>query len=139
MNKTKKYQITLTEEQLMLMARCVEDCSRFAAGQTKLYNTLLFIDIRPYFELRKKLYDLQPLVTPRLGRGASYGWNGSNCPNEVQRKFIAQSYYLYREIYHQHNLTEGIINVYTSETLRCADSGEPIQIKVIDDGTNEER
>lgn len=24
MNKTKKYQITLTEEQLMLMARCVD-------------------------------------------------------------------------------------------------------------------
>lgn len=99
----------------------------------------MFIDIRPYFELHKKLYDLQPLVTPRLGRGASYGWNGSNCPNEVQRKFIAQSYYLYREIFHQHNLAEGIINVYTSETLRCADSGEPIQIKVIDDGTNKER
>lgn len=139
MNRTKKYQITLTEEQLMLMARCVEDCSRFAAGQTELYNTLLFIDIRPYFELCKKLYDLQPLVTPRLGRGASYGWNGGSCPNEEQRKFIAQSYYLYREIYHQHNLAEGIDNVYTSETLRCKDSGETIQIKVIDDGTNEER
>lgn len=51
--------------------------------------------------------------------------------------FIARSYYLYREIYHQHNLAEGIDNVYTSETLRCADSGEPIQVKVIDDGTNE--
>lgn len=139
MNKTKKYQITLTEEQLMLMARCVEDCSRFAAGQTELGNTLLFIDKYPHFELRKSLQDLQSLVTPSLGRGASYGWNGSSCPNEEQRKFIAQSYYLYREIYHQHNLAEGIDNVYTSETLRCADSGEPIQVKVIDDGTNKER
>lgn len=139
MERTKKYQITLTEEQLMLMARCVEDCSRFAAGQTGLVNTLLFIDRYPRFELRRNLKDLQSLVTPDLGRGASYGWNGSNCPNEVQRKFIAQSYYLYREIYHQHNLAEGINNVYTSETLRCADSGETIQIKVIDDGTNKER
>lgn len=136
---TKKYQITLTEEQLMLMAYCIEDCSRFAAGQMELNNTLLFIDKYPDYEIQRNLRALQPLVTPRLGRGASYGWNGSNCPNEVQRKFIAQSYYLYREIYHQHNLTEGIINVYTSETLRCADSGEPIQIKVIDDGTNKER
>lgn len=33
----------------------------------------------------------------------------------------------------------GIDNVYTSETLRCKDSGEPIQVKVIDDGTNEKR
>lgn len=139
MNKTKTYQITLTKEQLMLMAHCVEDCSRFAAGQTELYNTLLFINKHLYFELCKKLYDLQPLVTPSLGRGASYGWNGSSCPNEEQRKFIAQSYYLYREIFHQHNLAEGIDNVYTSETLRCADSGEPIQVKVIDYGTNEKR
>lgn len=147
MNKTKKYQITLTEEQLMLIARCVEDCSRFAAGQTELLNTLLSTSFNSrlstdrylYFVLREKLRDLQPLVTPSLGRGASYGWNGSSCPNEEQRKFIAQSYYLYREIYHQHNLAEGIDNVYTSETLRCKDSGETIQIKVIDDGTNKER
>lgn len=139
MNKTKKYQITLTEEQLMLMARCVEDCSRFAAGQTELSNTLIFIDKYPHFELRRGLQDLQPLVTPGLGRGASYGWNGSHCPCEEQRKFIAQSYYLYREIYHQHNLAEGIDNVYTSETLRCADSGETIQVKAIYDGTNKKR
>lgn len=138
MDKTKKYQITLTEEQLMLMAHCVEDCSRFAAGQTELYNVLRSIDMYD-LSLRKKLQDLQPLITPGLGRGASYDWSGSGCPNEEQRKFIARSYHLYREIYHQHNLAEGIDNVYTSETLRCKDSGEPIQIKVIDDGTNEER
>lgn len=130
MNKTKKYQITLTEEQLMLMARCVEDCSRFAAGQTELYNVLQSIDMGDY-SLRKKLQKLQSLVTPGLGCGASYDWSGSGCPNEEQRKFIAQSYYLYREIYHQRNLIEGIDNVYTSETLRCAESGEPIKIKVI--------
>lgn len=138
MNKTKKYQIILTEEQLMLMARCVEDCSRFAAGQTELYNVLRSIDMYD-LSLRKKLQDLHPLVTPGLGRGASYDWSGSGCPSEEQRKFIAQSYYLYREIYHQHNLAEGIDNVYTSETLRCKDSGESIQVKVIDDGTNEKR
>lgn len=138
MNKTKKYQIILTEEQLMLMARCVEDCSRFAAGQTELYNVLRSIDMYD-LSLRKKLQDLHPLVTPGLGRGDSYDWSGSGCPSEEQRKFIARSYYLYREIYHQHNLAEGIDNVYTSETLRCNDSGESIQVKVIDDGTNEKR
>lgn len=138
MSKTKKYQITLTEEQLMLMARCVEDCSRFAAGQTELYNVLRSIDMYD-LSLRKKLQDLQPLITPGLGRGASYDWSGSGCPNEEQRKFIARSYHLYREIYHQHNLAEGIDNVYTSETLRCKDSGESIQVKVIDYGTNEKR
>lgn len=89
--------------------------------------------------MRRSLQDLQPLVTPGLGRGASYDRRGSGCPNEEQRKFIAQSYYLYREIYHQHNLAEGIDNVYTSETLRCADSGETIQVKAIYDGTNKKR
>ena len=138
MDKTKKYQITLTEEQLMLMAHCVEDCSRFAAGQTELYNVLRSIDMYD-LSLRKKLQDLQPLITAGLGRGASYDWSGSGCPNEEQRKFIARSYHLYREIYHQHNLAEGIDNVYTSETLRCKDSGESIQVKVIDYGTNEKR
>lgn len=91
------------------------------------------------YSLRKKLQFLHSLVTPGLGRGTSYDWSGSGCPNEEQRKFIAQSYYLYREIYHQHNLAEGIDNVYTSETLRCKDSGESIQVKVIDYGTNEKR
>nr|DAG53936.1 MAG TPA: hypothetical protein [Caudoviricetes sp.] len=136
MNKTKKYLITLTEDQLMLIAQCVEDCHRFAAGQTELYNVLRSIDMEDY-SLRKKLQKLQSLVTPGLGCGASYDWIGSGCPNEAQRKFIAQSYYLYREIYHQRNLIEGIDNVYTSETLRCADSGEPIKIKVINKETEE--
>lgn len=134
MYKMKKYQITLTEDQLMLMAQCVEDCHRFAAGQTELYNVLRSIDMYD-FTLRKRLQDLHSLVTPGLGRGASYGWNGSSCPNEEQRKFIAQSYYLYREIYHQYN--EEMDNVYSSKTLRCADSGEPIKIKVINKETEE--
>lgn len=126
----KKYQITLTEDQMMLMAQSVEDCHRFAAGQTELYNVLRSIDMEDY-SLRKKLQNLHFLVTPGLGCGVSYDWSGSGCPNEAQRKFIVRSYYLYREIYHQRNLIEGIDNVYTSETLRCADSGEPIKIKVI--------
>lgn len=134
MSKMKKYQITLTEDQMMLIAQCVEDCHRFAAGQTGLYNVLQSIDMEDY-SLRKKLQDLHFLVTPCLGRGANYDWSGSGCPNEAQRKFIAQSYYLYREIYHQHN--EEMDNVYSSKTLRCADSGEPIKIKVINKETEE--
>lgn len=136
MPKMKKYQITLTEERLMLMAQFVDNCHRFAAGQTVLYNVLQSIDMQVY-SLRKRLQMLHSLVTPCLGFDTSYGWSGSGCLNEAQRKFIAQSYYLYREIYHQRNLIEGIDNVYTSETLCCADSGEPIKIKVINKETEE--
>ena len=40
----KKYRITLTEEQLMLVANCVEDCHRFICGQTDLHNTISHIE-----------------------------------------------------------------------------------------------
>lgn len=33
-----------------------------------------------------------------------YGWNGGSCPNDNQRKLLAETYYLYREIYHQLNI-----------------------------------
>ena len=42
----KKYQVTLTEEQLMLIAKRVEDCYRFACGQTELYNTTFQFNIK---------------------------------------------------------------------------------------------
>ena len=44
--KEKKYRITLTEHQLMLIANCVEDCHRFASGQTELANTLDIANIK---------------------------------------------------------------------------------------------
>ena len=90
-----------------------------------------------YSELSEELGKLQPLVTPLLGRGASYGWNGGSCPDDYQRKFIAETYYLYREIYHQLTLEAAKHrdmgwNVYLSETLTCDESGEPIKVERIE-------
>ena len=87
--------------------------------------------------LGEELDRLQPFVTPELGCGASYGWNGGSCPDENQRKFIAETYYLYREIYHQLTLEAAKDkdmdwNVYLGETLTCKDSGEPIKVERID-------
>ena len=127
----KKWRIELTEHQLRLMAQCVEDCHRFIGGQMGLSNSTACL--KHYSELREALDKLQPLVTPLLGRGASYGWNGGSCPDERQRKFIAETYYLYREIYHQLTLEEakhGAMgwNVYFGETLTCSESGETIKV-----------
>lgn len=36
----KSYIIEFTEEQLSLMARCIEDIHRFATGDMELYNTI---------------------------------------------------------------------------------------------------
>ena len=130
----KKWRIELTEHQLRLIANCVEDCHRFIAGQMELSNSTAFL--KHYRELSEELDKLQPLVTPELGRGASYGWNGGSCPYDNQRKFIAETYYLYREIYHQLTLEEANRkymgwNVYIGGTLTCSDSGEPIKVERI--------
>ena len=70
----RNYKIELTEHQLLLMAQCVEDCHRFIAGQTELDNSISIL--KSYCKLKDKLQELQPLVTPLLEHGASYGWNG---------------------------------------------------------------
>lgn len=116
----KKYRITLTEEQLMLVSKCVEDCHRFACGQTELWNTTSAFNIKEWNELRSRLQYLQPLVTPELGRGASYDLAGNGCKDMFQRKFIAQTYAIYREILHK------VVNngVYAYPTLRCEEGGE---------------
>ena len=134
MKKTeKKYRITLNEHQLRLISACVEDCHRFAGGQVELEHTTSML--KNHLEIQEALKEAYPLVVPELhkqyGCNASYGWNGCSCPNEYQRKFLAETYYLYREILHQLTIrnSKDDWSVYNGSTLRCADSGEPIIIE----------
>ena len=125
----RKFQITVNEHQLRLIADCLEDISRFMSGQMELWHATS--NLNTYRQLADKLEELKPLVTPNLEQNASYGWTGGDCPNERQKKLIAETYYLYRTmLYHLHKDDEHW-NVYTSPSLRCADSGEKIEIKVI--------
>ena len=117
----KKYRITLTKEQLILIANCVEDCHRFACGETDLHNTISrieSIDIR--LELKKRLWILPRFINPELPPNASYDWAGNGCKDEHQRKFIAKTYAIYREILHK------VVNngVYKYPTLTCEEGGE---------------
>ena len=133
--KEKKWRIEVTEHQLRLMAQCIEDCHRFIGGQMELINSTSCLT--HYMELSEELGKLQPLVTPQLECGASYGWNGGACPNDNQRKFLAETYYLYREIYHQLILDMSknknmYCHVYIDETLTCDESGEPIKVERIE-------
>lgn len=129
----KKYRLTLNEHQLRLISQCVEDCHRFAGGQVELEHTTCFLD--NHLDIQELLKGVYPLVVPELfrqyGINASYGWNGGSCPNEHQRKFLAETYYIYREILHQLTIRNDKDNwsVYNSSTLTCADSGEPIIIE----------
>ena len=133
--REKKYRIELTEHQLRLMAQCIEDCHRFICGQMDLNNSTACL--KHYSELSEELGKLKPLVTPFLGCGVYYGWDGGSCPDDNQRKFIAETYYLYREIYHQLTLEAAKHkdmwwNVYLGETLTCDESGEPIKVERIE-------
>ena len=135
MEHEKKWRIELTEHQLRLIANCVEDCHRFIGGQMELSNSTACLKHGRH--LGEELSTLQAFVTPLLERGASYGWNGGSCPDDNQRKFIAETYYLYREIYHQLTLDAAKhkdmgYNVYLGETLTCNESGEPIKVERIE-------
>lgn len=66
-----KYTLTVTESQLRLIADCVEDLSRFMAGQMELWNATSRLD--NFVELKERLNNLQSLVTPDIPRNASYG------------------------------------------------------------------
>lgn len=127
--KEKQYRITVSESQLRMIANCVEDIHRLMAGQTELQNCTSMLDLQ--YEVQEELKKIQPLVTPHIGLGSYYKWSGGNCPNEWQRKFIAESYYLYREIRHFDAVNRGVDNVYRSPTLTCADSGMPIVIEEV--------
>ena len=123
-----KYTLTVTEGQLRLIADCVEDLSRFMAGQMELWNATRGLD--NFVELKERLNDLQSLVTPDLPRNASYGWNGGGCPNKNQEEFIAKTYTIYREIRHRMRelnrkpVEEYDYCVYDSPTLTCKLGGE---------------
>jgi len=119
----KRYQIELSEEQLRLISNCVEDCHRFAAGQAVLFNTCL--NMENGLKVRDELRKLEHLLP-------SYDWAGAGCKDERLKKFIAATYYLYREILHFLTVESGVENVYFFETLRCKDSGEVIKIKRIE-------
>ena len=125
----KNYQITLNEHQLRLIADCIEDCSRFLAGQTEMWNTIS--QLKDFPICRDKLEGLHFFVTPNLERGASYGWSGGDCPVEWQRKRIAETYYLYRTMLYALHKDDKEWNVYTSPALRCDDSGEVIKIEEV--------
>ena len=129
--KEKQYRITVSESQLRMIANCVEDCSRFMAGDMDLLNCTSVLDYQN--ELQDEMKRMQQYVTPDLCIGANYDWAGTHCPNGLQRKFIAASYYLYREIRHFDAVNRGVDNVYRSPTLTCADSGMPIVIEEVEE------
>ena len=127
----KKYKIELSEEQMRLIASCLEDVSRLASGQWKMKYTIEEIVRGLPFDEQIKRRDLaeehlkkaKRVLLPELPDNGSKGYNGT--------EFIGNTYQIYRTILHQLAMDYDWNNVYSSSALPSGNMGtikiEPIQ------------
>ena len=120
---SKKYTIELSEEQMRLVAQCIEDVSRFAAGQWELQNTieamvkgLPFDDqIQRRNDSEEHLRKAKRILIPQFVDNQSYGYNST--------EFIGNTYQIYRTIWHQLAKDNDWDNVYSSPALASGTLG----------------
>ena len=125
------YKIELSEEQMSIIAQCLEDVSRFASGQWEMQNTieamvkgLPFEDqIKRRDEAEELLKQAKRVLLPEMQDNSSKGYNGS--------EFIGNTYQIYRTILHQLAIDNNWDNVYSSSALPSGNLGT-IKIEAID-------
>jgi len=125
-----KYKIELTEEQMSLIAQCLEDVSRFASGQWEMQNTIgAMVKDLPFEEQIKRkdeaeelLRQAKNLLLPDMLDNSSSGYNGT--------EFIGNTYQIYRTILHQFAKDKDWNNVYSSPALSSGNLGT-IKIEAI--------
>lgn len=129
----KKYRIELSEQQMRLVANCLEDISRFASGQWEMNYTveeMLMLRDLPFDEKMKQRDDAEELLKqvkrillPDLSDNTSIGYNGSD--------FIGNTYQIYRTILYHLAKDNNWNNVYSSPALPSGNLGT-IKIESID-------
>jgi hypothetical protein len=120
---SKKYTIELSEEQMRLVAQCLEDVSRFASGQWELRNTIEamvkgfpFTDqIQRRDDAEEHLRKAKQILIPQFADNQSYGYNST--------EFIGNTYQIYRTIWHQLAKDNDWDNVYSSPALASGTLG----------------
>jgi hypothetical protein len=120
---SKKYTIELSEEQMRLVAQCLEDVSRFASGQWELQNTIEamvkgfpFTDqIQRRDDAEEHLRKAKQILIPQFADNQSYGYNST--------EFIGNTYQIYRTIWHQLAKDNDWDNVYSSPALASGNLG----------------
>lgn len=118
-----KYTIELSEEQMRLIANCLEDVSRFASGQWQMRFTveemLLGLPFDEQMKKRKEVEELlrqaKRILLPKLPDNGSKSYNGS--------EFIGNTYQIYRTILHRLAIDNNWNNVYASEALPSGTMG----------------
>jgi len=119
----KKYKIELTEEQMLLVANCLEDISRFASGQWEMRFTIeemvrgLEFDeaINRKRKSEELLNEVKRVLLPSTPNNASKSYNGSD--------FIGNTYQIYRTILHCIAVENNWDNVYSSPALESGTMG----------------
>ena len=125
------YKIELSEEQMSIIAQCLEDVSRFASGQWEMQNTIeAMVKGLPFEDQIKRRYEAEELLKqakrvllPEMQDNSSKGYNGS--------EFIGNTYQIYRTILHQLAIDNNWNNVYSSSSLPSGTLGT-IKIEAID-------
>lgn len=118
-----KYRIELTEEQMRLVSNCLEDVSRFAAGQWEMEflieEMLTGLEFNEAMQRREKAEDLlnkvKKVLLPDLHDNQSKSYNGT--------EFIGNVYQIYRSIKHQLAIDNNWNNVYSSPALKSGNMG----------------
>ena len=118
-----KYTIELSEEQMRLIAYCMEDICRFACGQWQLqYTVQEMIKDLPFEEYMKRRVDAEEhlrqakhALLPDFADNQSYGYNST--------EFIGNVYQIYRSIMHQLAIDHNWDNVYSSPALPSGTMG----------------
>lgn len=119
----KKYKIELSEEQMSLVAQCLEDVSRFASGQGEMQNTVgVMVRGLPFDEqidrrdsAEEKLKEAKRILLPDTPDNGSKGYNGTD--------FIGSTYQIYRTILYQLAKDNAWDNVYSSPALPSGNLG----------------
>lgn len=117
------YKIELSEEQMRVVAQCLEDVSRFASGQWEMQNTIeAMVKGLPFEEQIKRrdeaeelLRQVKKVLLPEMSDNSSKGYNGTD--------FIGNTYQIYRTILYQFAKDKNWDNVYSSSALPSGNLG----------------
>ena len=120
---SKRYTIELSEEQMRLISDCMDDVSRFAAGQWQLRSTIEeMLRGLPFEEQMKRRNEAEELLRqakrvllPDFADNQSFGYNST--------EFIGNTYQITRTILHQLAKDNDWDNVYSSPALASGTLG----------------
>jgi len=119
----KKYKIELSEDQMRLIADCLDDISRFAGGQWEMQNTIeamvkgLPVDeqLKRRNEAEELLRQAKKVLLPDMTDNYIKGYNST--------EFIGNTYQIYRTILHKLAVDNNWNNVYSSPALPSGNMG----------------